>query len=241
MRIRGLAARDAGEMKSFPLTISIIIPTYNEEEMIGGLLEGLKELAADELIVADGGSTDRTVEIAERYARVLRAPRGRGAQMNAGAHASSGDLLLFLHADARLGPGALEAAREAMSNPAVLGGNFDIRYEGGDWVASIFTWANRVRRRLGIFYGDSGIFCRRTVFEALGGYQPWPIFEDYDMARRLWRAGPLALLEEPIWISDRRWRKSGVFPTIWSWVWVHGLYAAGVSPHKLARFYRHVR
>ena len=120
-------------------------------------------------------------------------------------------------------------------------GNFDIRYEGSDWVAAAFTSANRWRRRLGVFYGDSGIFCRREVFEALGGYAPWPILEDYDFARRLRRAGRLALLDEPIWVSDRRWRTCGLLPTLWSWFWVQGLYLAGVEPKRLAELYRPVR
>ena len=223
-----------------PPLISVIIPTYNEEHTIGSLLENLKELGAEEVIVADGNSADRTVEMASAYARVIRSKTGRALQMNAGARASSGDVLVFLHADVRLRPGALAAVKESLRNPDVVGGNFDIRYEGSDWVAAAFTSVNRWRRRLGVFYGDSGIFCRRRVFESLGGYAPWPILEDYDFARRLRKAGRLALLDEPIWVSDRRWRTSGLLPTLWSWFWVQGLYLAGVEPQRLAGLYRPV-
>ena len=108
-------------------------------------------------------------------------------------------------------------------------------------MAAAFTSVNRWRRRLGVFYGDSGIFCRRKVFESLGGYAPWPILEDYDFARRLRKAGKLALLDEPIWVSDRRWRTSGLLPTLWSWFWVQGLYLAGVNPERLAGLYHPVR
>ena len=221
--------------------ISAIIPTYNEEHTIGRLLENLKELGAEEVIVADGNSADRTVEIASAYARVIRSRTCRALQMNVGAQASSGEVLLFLHADVRLGPGGLAAVRDNLRNPEVAGGNFDIHYEGCDWVAAAFTSVNRWRRRLGVFYGDSGIFCRRKVFEALGGYAPWPILEDYDFARRLRKAGKLALLHEPIWVSDRRWRTSGLLSTLWSWFRVQGLFLAGVEPERLAGLYRPVR
>jgi rSAM/selenodomain-associated transferase 2 len=222
-------------------TLSVVIPTFNEERWIGGLLENLKQLGPDEVVVADGDSTDRTLAIAARHARALAAPRGRALQMNAGARATSGDILLFLHADVRLGPGTLEAVRAALRDPRVVGGNFDIRYDGGDWAAAAFTRINRSRRRLGVFYGDSGIFCRREVFEALGGFRPWPILEDYDFARRLRRCGKLALLDEPIWVSDRRWRSAGLLRTMWSWFWIQGLYLVGVSPHRLAGLYPAIR
>lgn len=222
-------------------TISVIIPTYNEEAVIGKLVSSLGQLKPDEIIVVDGYSTDRTAEIAARQARVLVQPACRALQMNAGVFASKGEVLLFLHADARLGDGALEAIRSAMRNPSTLGGNLDVRYDGGTLAACAFTWINRWRRRFGIFYGDSGIFCRRSVFDALGGYKPWPILEDYEFARRLSKAGSLAMLDIPIWVSGRRWRQSGLLRTMWSWFWIQGLYLAGVSPHRLAKFYRPVR
>jgi hypothetical protein len=161
--------------------------------------------------------------------------------MNAGAHAASGEILLFLHADCRLSAGALDAVLAAMADPDTAGGNFDLRFEGNDAAAAAFTLLNRWRRRFGIFYGDSGIFCRRSVFEALGGYRPWPILEDYEFARRLQRCGRLAFLATTIWTSNRRWRRTGLLRTIWSWALIQGLYTAGVSPRRLARLYRHVR
>jgi len=222
-------------------TVSVIVPALNEEARIPSLLSGLLSLGPDELILVDGGSTDRTACLAERYATVLRSAAGRAVQMNAGARAASGDVLLFLHADARLDPTGLVALRNAMTDPAVAGGTFDIRYEGGDLAARAFTSLNRARRRCGIFYGDAGIFCRRALFHRLGGYRDWPIMEDYEFARRLWKAGPLALLAEPIWISDRRWRHGGMLRTLASWVLIQGLYYARVPPQRLARFYPHIR
>lgn len=222
-------------------TISVIVPTYNEEREIRGLLENLGQLGAEEIIVADGGSIDRTAEIARLSAKVVFSAKGRGIQMNAGARASSGNVLLFVHADVRLVPDSLQTIRECMDNPEVVGGNFDVRFEGGDWVAATFTQVNRWRRRFGIFYGDSGIFCRRSVFERLGGYRPWPLLEDYEFAKRLGHAGRLAMLDEPIWVSNRRWRNSGLLPTLWSWFWIQTLYLAGVRPERLARLYRNSR
>jgi len=221
--------------------ISIVVPVYNEEATIGELLDNLCVQGLAEIIVVDGGSTDRTVEIASARARLIRSEMGRAAQMNAGAAAACGEISLFLHADVRLEAGSFEQIRRAMQNPAVVGGNFDIRYEGDDWTARAFSRVNRWRRRRGIFYGDSGIFCRRSVFEKLGGYRPWPIMEDYDFARRLSKAGRLALLECPIWVSGRRWRKAGLWRTLWSWFVIQTLYCLGVPPRHLARLYRHVR
>ncbi len=221
--------------------ISIIIPVYNEAGVIGTLLDNLDAQGLVEVIVVDGGSTDRTAEIASQRARLVRREMGRAAQMNAGAAIAAGEILLFLHADVFLGKGAVDHIRRAMADATVVGGNFDIQYEGKDRAAAAFTRINRLRRRCGIFYGDSGIFCRRSVFEQLGGYRSWPIMEDYEFARRLSKAGRLAFLECPIRVSDRRWRNSGLFRTMWSWLLIQGLYSLGVPPRYLARLYRHVR
>jgi rSAM/selenodomain-associated transferase 2 len=221
--------------------ISIIIPVLNEESSIGALLNSLADSGADELLVADGGSVDRTVEIASRHARILHTETGRAVQMNTAAQCASGDILLFLHADVRLGATALQVVRSVMSDSVVVGGNFDIRYDGKDWAATAFTHINRWRRWFGIFYGDSGIFCRSSVFHSLGGFFSWPILEDYEFARRLRRAGKLAYLNEPIWVSDRRWRNDGLIPTMASWFFIQSLYYAGVPPKHLARLYRHIR
>jgi len=222
-------------------SVSVVIPTYQEAAVIEGLLSHLEGLGAEEIIVADGGSADGTAALAQARAKVIAGPACRAIQMNLGARAARGNVLLFLHADVWLGAGALAAVRCAMQDSATVGGNFDIRYEGGSVAAKVFSAVNRQRRRFGIFYGDSGIFCRRTVFEALGGFPPWPVLEDYHFARRLHRAGKLAFLREPIYVSDRRWRTAGLMPTLWAWVWIQGLYLAGVSPHRLARRYRPVR
>jgi rSAM/selenodomain-associated transferase 2 len=222
-------------------SVAVIIPTYNEESLIEELLENVKQARPDELVVADGSSTDRTASIAERHATVVRTARGRAIQMNTAAATCASEVLLFLHADVRIRPECLKVVRTASGAPGICGGALDIRYEGEDSIARFFTWANRRRRAFGILYGDAGIFCRRRLFEELGGYRPWPILEDYEFGRRLWKRGSLALLAEPIYVSDRRWRQGGVTETLLSWVAIQALYHLGVPPARLARIYRSVR
>jgi rSAM/selenodomain-associated transferase 2 len=214
---------------------------YNEESTIGDLLNSLEDNGADEVLVADGGSVDRTVEIASQRARIVYSSTGRASQMNAAAKCASGEVLLFLHVDTRIRNGALAVLRNSMADPHIVGGNFDIRYHGKDLASAAFTSINRLRRQFGVFYGDSGIFCRRSVFHTLGGFACLPILEDYEFARRLRRAGKLAYLKEPIWVSDRRWRNNGLLRTMASWFFIQSLYIAGVPPRHLARLYRHIR
>jgi len=223
------------------VTVSVIIPTLNEERSIEGFLEHVRSLRPDEVIVVDGRSSDRTPEVASRFARLIEAAPSRGGQSNAGAAVADCEILLFLHADVRLDRHALESVRQAMRQAEVVGGCFDIRYDGDDLSAGAFSYFGRLRRRAGVVYGDSGIFCRRSTFHELGGYQPWPILEDYEFYRRLRKSGKLALLNTTIRASDRRWRESGMLRALWSWFWIQSLYLIGVSPHRLARMYRDVR
>ena len=221
------------------LSITIIIPTWCEEALVGAAVASARAIA-DEVIVADGGSTDATADLARAAgARVVRADRGRGAQLHAGAIAARGDVFLFLHADAHLPPAARSAVLNALANEDVLGGNFHLRFVPASAAARLFTWANDVRRRrLSIYYGDSALFVRRGAYEALGGFRPLPILEDYDLVRRLERAGRTVYVRSvTVEASARRFERTPL-RTLAVWTMLQVLYSIfNVHPDRIARFY----
>jgi rSAM/selenodomain-associated transferase 2 len=221
------------------MRLSVIVPTLDEEGQLEAVLRSARASGAIELIVVDGGSGDRTVEVAATVAdRVIRAPRGRASQMNAGAGAATGDVLLFLHADTRLPPDFAGAIESALSEPEVVGGRFDVRLEPTTPLLGLVAFLmNRRSRLTGIATGDQAIFVRGAVFERLGGYGDLPLMEDIDFTRRLKRAGRIAALHARVSTSSRRWLEAGPLRTIllmWS---LRLLYFAGVSPARLRRFY----
>ncbi len=196
------------------------------------------------MIVADGGSTDRTSAVARAAgARVVLAPRGRGAQLHAGANAAIGDVLLFLHADAELPRAARRAIEEALADERVVGGNFHLRFVPVTFAARLFTLANDVRRRLlRIYYGDSALFVRKSTYDALGGFRALPIFEDYDFIRRLERAGQTVYVRGvTVEASARRFEATPI-RTLAIWTMLQILYSVfRVHPDRIARFYADVR
>jgi rSAM/selenodomain-associated transferase 2 len=221
--------------------VSVIIPTYAEESRIEALLQRLRAQAPEgDLIVADGSSPDNTAALAAPFARVVPSPANRGAQLNRGARSARGDVLLFLHADVELPGGGLAAIERALADSTVVGGNFTLEFTGGDLPSRVFTRIDRWRRRFGIFYGDSGIFVRREVFDRLGGFREWPVLEDYEFARRLVRAGKTICLPQVIRVSSRRWN-GRLLRTLAAWFLIQSLYFLRVPPAWLARWYRPVR
>jgi rSAM/selenodomain-associated transferase 2 len=220
------------------LRLSIIIPTLNETGRIGELIAHTRTLGECEIVVVDGGSADGTLEQAAAADVRLQAPRGRARQQNAGAAASSGDVLLFLHADCRLEPGAIDAVQAALQDGRCVGGCFRqiidahgtayrLLERGNSWRVRLCRWA----------YGDQGIFVRREVFERLGGFPDVALMEDLLFVRRLKRAGRFRLLDARIHVSARRWQRHGVVrQTLRNWTLI-ALALCGVSPDWLARFY----
>ncbi len=225
--------------------VSVIVPTFDEQAELPGVLDHLHGLPGRfEVLVADGGSCDDTVAIAAAHpvgARVLSEGDGRAGQLNAAAADARGELLLFLHADSRLPPRAWEALAAAYRDGSIAGGNFTLRFDGDDPLSRVLTRAYALQRRRGYYYGDSSVWVRREVFEALGGYRPLAIMDDYDFVRRLERHGPTARLPGPALTSPRRWRRIGVPRTLVSWWLIRGLFVAGVPADLLAGLYGRIR
>jgi rSAM/selenodomain-associated transferase 2 len=236
----GLGA-DSRYAIAVPNTISVIIPALNEAAVIARAIRSALAAGADEVVVSDGGSDDGTAAIAiDAGARVIGAPRGRGRQLNSGAAASGGDILLFLHADGLLPGDAAAQLQGALVDPGVVGGNFRIHF-GTTAHARFLAAFYHVIRRLTVYYGDSAIWCRRRPFEAIGGFPSYPLMEDLKFVHLLQRRGRMAYLDGPVQASPRRWEQGGLLRTWASWVVIQTLYFYNVSPTRLARLYRHIR
>jgi rSAM/selenodomain-associated transferase 2 len=222
--------------------ISVIIPTLDEEGLLPPLLAAIRQQGtAHEVIVVDGGSRDRTVELARSSGvRSLVSHSGRGAGMSIGAEASRGDVLFFLHADSALPPGALDRITEVLaSNANIIGGNFRLVFDGGTDFSRGLTRFCAWIRLLGFYYGDSGIFVRRSVYQAIGGFRPIPVMEDWDFVRRLERFGRTCCIEDPPLVtSSRRFAGRHPFEIIYGLVRIHVLFWFGVSPDRLVEIYR---
>ena len=221
--------------------VSVVIPALDEANRLAPLIETLKrEPGLREIIVADGGSTDDTPSVAAGLgARVIASERGRGQQLRAGAAVATGEFLLFLHADSVFPAGGLAALTAMLDrDPRVPGGNFCVVFDGETRFARGLTVFYAWIRRFALYYGDSGIFVRRAVYVALGGFRPMALMEDYDFVRRLERAGPTCRIEDPPLVtSSRKFAGRRPVEIVWGWTLVHLLYWAGVSPERLARLY----
>ena len=225
------------------LRLSIIVPTLNEAVHLADALAHARTDGVDEIIVVDGGSTDATCAVARAHADlVIAAPRGRSAQMNAGAARATGDILLFLHADTLLPSGFAAAVQTACDAPGVVGGRFDVELEPSSPLLRLTGRLINGRSRLSrIATGDQAIFIRRDLFVRLGGYAPIPLMEDLDLSRRMKRAGRIACLRQRVITSSRRWRRNGVLRTILLMWTLRFLYFVGVPAERLARFYANSR
>jgi rSAM/selenodomain-associated transferase 2 len=221
--------------------LSIVVPVLDEAQHLPGLLSELAELRqAVEVIVADGGSRDGSHELAARApgVAVVSSERGRARQMNAGAAAATGEVLLFLHADTRLPAGAGEAIHRALDDPSIVYGRFDVRFDNPSAVFRLIAGLMNVRSRLtGICTGDQAIFVARAAFQGLGGYPEIALMEDIELTRQLKRVGRLAPLRLRVTTSARRWERDGIARTIlFMWI-LRFLYLCGVGPERLNRWY----
>ncbi len=218
--------------------LSIVVPALNEAPGIGACLAALAPLRArgHEVIVADGGSTDGTASIAAAHAdRVLKAPRGRAAQMNAGAAVASGQALLFLHADTRLPAEADRLVRDALQ--AHAWGRFDVSIDSDDpRLAVIAYFINRRSRLTGIATGDQAIFVRRDAFP---GFPPIALMEDVAFSRLMKQVSPPACVAARAVTSARRWERHGIARTVMLMWRLRYDYWRGADPDDLARRYSH--
>src|SRR6266481_2960878 len=235
------------------MPISIIIPTLNEERTIMTTLAHTAALGFDELIVVDGGSVDQTPVLVESYrrrtqspaqspVRLVTAPGGRARQMNEGAKASGGEILLFLHADTQLPGDAKTIIDTTLADQRMVGGRFDVRFDRpsmwGTIISRIMNWRSRLS---GIATGDQALFVRRPVFEQMGGFADMPLMEDIDFSRRLKRKGATAALTATVTTSFRRWKRHGPLRTILLMWALRFLYWIGISPSHLLEWYKAVR
>ena len=230
-----------------PARLSVIIPALDEEASIARAIRSCREAGPCEVIVGDGGSRDRTVEIARGEADVvISAPPGRAAQMNAGAAVARGEVFLFLHADTLLPGGSVPAVLGALQDPAVIGGAFRVRLAASPGAsrfvrATLGITGRMIGARAGVaraFTGDQAIFVRAEAFRAVGGYPEIPLMEDVELSRRMRRAGKTVLLPLPVETSGRRWEAWGSLRTVlFMWRLRIG-YRLGRTPSRCAEAYR---
>jgi rSAM/selenodomain-associated transferase 2 len=224
------------------MLISVIIPTWNEAACLAETVRALRAQQPYEIIVVDGGSTDGTAAAAIGADQFVEGPRGRAAQMNLGAARATGDVLLFLHADCVLEDGALREAERCLRRRGVAAGCFRMRVRSA---GLLYRWMDLVAavrvRFMGLIYGDQGLFLHRDEFERLGGFPPLHFMEDVFFSRRLRQHGRLIVASSRIFVSPRRWQKTGLIrQTIRNWTLLT-LALGGIHPDRLAALYPTIR
>ena len=225
------------------MKISIIIPTLNEARYLGETLVKIRQLSPHELIISDGGSNDDTLKIAAKYTQhLIKTPAGRALQMNAGAQAATGDLLLFLHADSHIEPVSYQKMLCAMKNSEVIGGAFSLLIDSDRWALQIINQLANLRSKyLGRAYGDQAFFVKKHVFQEMKGFTEFPICEDLDFYKRLKILGPIVLLKEEVLTSPRRWINEGIWFTTIRNILIAALFELGFPPRILTKWYQTIR
>lgn len=225
-----------------PPGLSIVIPVLNEAAGLGAVLDALAPLTARgaELIIADGGSSDGTVALAQASgATTIAVFRGRAGQMNAGAQQTSAGVLLFLHADTLLPEYADQLIALALADGKAVWGRFDVHIAGKSPLLGVVAASMNLRSRFsGIATGDQAMFMTRAAFDAVGGFPAQPLMEDIEISRRLRQLSRPACLRAKVKTSGRRWETRGVWRTILLMWRLRFAYWRGAAPEQLAELYR---
>jgi rSAM/selenodomain-associated transferase 2 len=240
----GLAEKHRAGLAKCNPSFSVVVPVINEAERINGLIEHLGSLDLSEsieIIVVDGDPAGPTIKaVADDDVIVALSDKGRARQMNKGAQLARGEVIMFLHADTQLPPNALRAARSVLADDDCVGGAFNLGVDTKNilihGIAAISNFRNRLHR---VPFGDQAIFLRRDYFNDIGGFRDIPFMEDIEMMRRIRKRGDrIRILPEQVTSSARRWEKEGVVFCALRNAFVLALFGLGVSPQRLARFYR---
>ena len=234
---------------TFSPDISIIIPVWNEGSTINPTLSHLKQQSFHrhiEVIVADAHPDSTTLQAIDirpsSHFEIKRdrPQKGRGLQMNSGAQLAKSPVLLFLHADTLLPPGAFDAILTVLQNPNLVGGAFDLHIRSARRAYRVIETVGSIRSRLTrLPYGDQAIFIRTSYFNLIGGFSPFPLMEDVDLMQRIKKRGDrIRIISKPVLTDPRRWEKEGlIYGTLRNWTLMI-LFLAGVSPHRLVKWYR---